>query len=215
MPVGLLPFTDPIQAIFNILLAIPTGIDDALSELTGNPTFRPLGTAVVTSPFGVGGPALPDPPPPLTTSVMTMSTPPVVDTNTAEQEQDAAAVALLSAGAIEPGTDLVGGDIGESEPDESGTTEGSVESATVEDSGDLVAAESTPTEKSAEKKSADTLRANTPSLTQRDRPKVRGPVEFDSQEKKAVPSPGQPGQGETTTSEPESTPDDAASPAAA
>jgi hypothetical protein len=60
--VGLLPFRDPIQTAINLLKAIPTGIDDALAEAAGNPSFRPLGTAPVTSPFGVGGPQLPAPP---------------------------------------------------------------------------------------------------------------------------------------------------------
>ncbi|HEX2214643.1 MAG TPA: PE-PPE domain-containing protein, partial [Mycobacterium sp.] len=55
----LLPFHNPVQTILNILRAIPTGIDDALAEATGDPTFRPLGTSPSTSPFGVGGPDLP------------------------------------------------------------------------------------------------------------------------------------------------------------
>ncbi len=61
-PVSLLPFRDPVKAIINILVAIPTAIDDAIAEATNDPSFRPLGTAPVTSPFGVGGPELPDPP---------------------------------------------------------------------------------------------------------------------------------------------------------
>ena len=60
--VGLLPFRNPVQAIVNIIKAIPVGIDDAIAEATGDPTNRPLGTDPVTSPFGVGGPELPDPP---------------------------------------------------------------------------------------------------------------------------------------------------------
>jgi hypothetical protein len=64
VPVSLLPFAgNPLTALGNILLAVPTGVDDALAEVANDPTFRPLGTAPVTSPFGVGGPALPDPPP--------------------------------------------------------------------------------------------------------------------------------------------------------
>ena len=60
--VSLLPFHDPIRTVINILVAIPTGIDDGLAEFTGDPDFRPLGTAPVTSPYGVGGPELPAPP---------------------------------------------------------------------------------------------------------------------------------------------------------
>jgi hypothetical protein len=64
--VGLLPFRNPVQAIVNIIRAIPVGIDDAIAEATGDPANRPLGTDEVTSPFGVGGPDLP-PAPPATT----------------------------------------------------------------------------------------------------------------------------------------------------
>ena len=59
---GLLPFRNPVQAIVNILRAIPVGVDDAIAEASGNPDNRPLGTDPVTSPFGVGGPELPAPP---------------------------------------------------------------------------------------------------------------------------------------------------------
>lgn len=64
IPTGmsLLPFLNPVQAIVNIITAIPVGVDDALAETVGDPTFRPLGTQPVTSPFGVGGPNLPEPP---------------------------------------------------------------------------------------------------------------------------------------------------------
>ncbi|OBI71833.1 PE-PPE domain-containing protein [Mycobacterium sp. E740] len=57
--VGLLPFRNPIQTALNLVASIPTGIDDALAETAGDPTFRPLGTHPTTSPFGVGGPQLP------------------------------------------------------------------------------------------------------------------------------------------------------------
>ena len=130
VPVGLLPFTNPIQAIINILLAIPTGIDDAIAEFSNNPAFRPLGTAVVTSPFGVGGPALPDPPPPaVTTTATSTSTPAVVDSTT---EQDTTDVAPVNAFARTSGGDPVDGDLGEPEQGEPDTAEGMV---AVEDSG--------------------------------------------------------------------------------
>jgi hypothetical protein len=60
--VGLLPFRDPISTLINFVIAIPTGLDDAIAEATGDPAFRPFGTKPVTSPFGVGGPELPAPP---------------------------------------------------------------------------------------------------------------------------------------------------------
>ncbi|MGE2723443.1 PE-PPE domain-containing protein [Mycolicibacterium pulveris] len=64
IPTGfsLLPFQDPLRTVYNIVVAIPVGIDDALAEAVGDPSFRPLGTEPVTSPFGVGGPELPEPP---------------------------------------------------------------------------------------------------------------------------------------------------------
>ncbi|MGV0793636.1 PE-PPE domain-containing protein [Mycolicibacterium sp. XJ1819] len=60
--VGLLPLHDPLGTLLNVLIAVPTGIDDAIAEATNDPANRPLGTAPVTGPFGVGGPDLPEPP---------------------------------------------------------------------------------------------------------------------------------------------------------
>ena len=68
-PARLISFTNPIEDLVNFVVAIPTGIDDAIAEAANDPTSRPLGTAAVTSPFGVGGPDLPDPPPGVTPSL--------------------------------------------------------------------------------------------------------------------------------------------------
>ncbi|KUI20237.1 hypothetical protein AU193_16965 [Mycobacterium sp. GA-1285] len=57
--VGLLPFRNPIKTAINLVKSIPTGLDDGIEEVSGS---RPLGTEKTTSPFGVGGPELPDPP---------------------------------------------------------------------------------------------------------------------------------------------------------
>jgi hypothetical protein len=98
VPVSLLPFAgNPLQAILNILVAIPTGVDDALAEVTNDPTFRPLGTEPVTSPFGVGGPALPDPPPATTTAIAVSTSPaqddaPASDLSEADSEDSDSAV---------------------------------------------------------------------------------------------------------------------------
>ncbi|MFV9633131.1 PE-PPE domain-containing protein [Mycobacterium neumannii] len=54
--VGLLPFRNPITTAINLVKSIPTGLDDAIEEVSGD---RPLGTEETTSPFGVGGPELP------------------------------------------------------------------------------------------------------------------------------------------------------------
>ncbi|WP_260760055.1 PE-PPE domain-containing protein [Mycobacterium sp. SMC-4] len=47
---------DLFRTAINFAIAIPTGWDDAISYLTGDPDLRPFGTAPVTSPYGVGGP---------------------------------------------------------------------------------------------------------------------------------------------------------------
>jgi PE-PPE domain len=53
----LIPIGDPIGLIGNTLGAIPVGIDDTFQQATGpGSTLRPLGTADVYRPFGVGGP---------------------------------------------------------------------------------------------------------------------------------------------------------------
>jgi hypothetical protein len=52
-PAQLLPIADPVKTAFNFALAIPTGLDDALSDLG---LGRPFGTTRATSPYGVGGP---------------------------------------------------------------------------------------------------------------------------------------------------------------
>jgi hypothetical protein len=56
-PVGfqIIP-SNPIGLIGNTLGAIPVGVDDTVAQASGDPTNRPLGTANVYRPFGVGGP---------------------------------------------------------------------------------------------------------------------------------------------------------------
>ena len=44
-----------IKTAVNFVVAIPTGWDNAIAEITGNPANRPFGTAV-PGPYGVGGP---------------------------------------------------------------------------------------------------------------------------------------------------------------
>lgn len=44
------------RAAVDFAVAIPTGWDDAISYLTGDPDCRPFHTKVPTSPYGVGGP---------------------------------------------------------------------------------------------------------------------------------------------------------------
>lgn len=50
---------NPIAKVVNLAVSIPTGIDNGIQDVTGT---RPLGTTRPTSPFGVGGPELPQAP---------------------------------------------------------------------------------------------------------------------------------------------------------
>jgi PE-PPE domain len=57
VPFQLSPVGNPIALVGNMLGAIPVGIDDTVQQATGpGSTLRPLGTANVYRPFGVGGP---------------------------------------------------------------------------------------------------------------------------------------------------------------
>ncbi|HEX3289499.1 MAG TPA: PE-PPE domain-containing protein [Mycobacterium sp.] len=52
----IIPIGNPVALVGNMLGAVPVGIDDTVAQATGDPTNRPLGTANVYRPFGVGGP---------------------------------------------------------------------------------------------------------------------------------------------------------------
>ena len=54
VPFELSPIGNPVNLVGNMLGAIPVGIDDTVQQAGGG--FRPLGTADVYRPFGVGGP---------------------------------------------------------------------------------------------------------------------------------------------------------------
>jgi hypothetical protein len=56
VPFELSPIGNPVALVGNMLGAIPVGIDDTVQQATGpGSTLRPLGTADVYRPFGVGG----------------------------------------------------------------------------------------------------------------------------------------------------------------
>ena len=150
--VSLLPFHDPIRTAFNIIVAIPTGIDDALAEATGDPNFRPLGTTPVTSPYGVGGPDLPAPP-------------------AAEQTTQ---TATRNAPAGDDGA------TGETVPDDA--------------TADRQVRDDAPADDEADEASDEP-----------ERPKVRGPISFDSREQDDPRTTEQPDSFETPTDDPDRT----------
>jgi hypothetical protein len=185
--VGLLPFRDPVQAIVNIVKAIPVGIDDAIAEASGDENNRPLGTDPVTSPFGVGGSELPDP-------------------ASADGDENSMVSSRLG---DDPGHGALEGESGEEQVDEGQV----IEAGALEEEG------------------ADNLDATTPRVGPRPvtrvgeqirntldsirLPKIRGPIRFDSQRDTTPSSPATPGDNNTAPDAPDSTPAEAASPAAA
>ena len=54
-PANYLYFPDPIKTLVNLAVAIPTGWDDTIADLSGDPYNRPFGTLPVP-PYGIGGP---------------------------------------------------------------------------------------------------------------------------------------------------------------
>ena len=199
--VGLLPFRDPVQAIVNIIKAIPVGIDDAIAEATGDEDNRPLGTDPVTSPFGVGGPELPDPPSAGDPNLMFSS----------RKGEDPATHEEIPEEVI-PEEGIVEENLGNSEEQ---IAAGNV----IE--GDVIEQEVTEGE-GTEKSEVTTPRIGTKPLARlgklRDAldsirlPKIRGPIRFGPQRDAKPPSAAQSGTGEnqTTTSEPDSTPSEPA-----
>lgn len=50
-------FPNPISTLVNLVVAIPTGLDNLISTIVGNPDVRPFGTTA-PGPYGVGAPAV-------------------------------------------------------------------------------------------------------------------------------------------------------------
>lgn len=91
---GLIPVVNPITGLTNLVIAIPTGLDDGLAEAATDPNFRPLGTKPVKSPYGVGGEELGPPlgaSEPETTALRTTSTEATDPSNGAPAEDAAVA----------------------------------------------------------------------------------------------------------------------------
>ena len=197
--VGLLPFRNPVQAIVNILKAIPVGVDDAIAEASGDPDNRPLGTDPVTSPFGVGGPELPAPPA-ADNNANQMFSSRLADDPAAHQ--DIPEVVGPQEGTVEetPADNV-----------EQGDAAGSGEEEVIED-------QVSPGQ-GTQKLESTTPRVSPKPVTRFGEqirsaldkirlPKIRGPIRFDSQRDAKPPSAAQPGTGgnQTTTGEQDSAP---------
>lgn len=195
--VGLLPFRDPVQAIVNIIKAIPVGIDDAIAEATNDPLNRPLGTDPVTGPFGVGGPELPDSPSAGDTNSMFSSR---KGEDPAAHEEIPEEV-LPEEGAIEE-------NLGDNAAQLPAT--GDVQEEVIEDQGNETPETTTPR---ATTKPVTRFGEQVRSAMDKIRlPKIRGPIRLGSQNAKpsSATQPGDDDEGETKPSEPDSAPSDAA-----
>jgi hypothetical protein len=195
--VGLLPFTNPVQAIVNMIKAIPVGVDDAIAEASRDPDNRPLGTAPVTSPFGVGGPELPERPAAEGGSNLSRSAL-VGDTSAVEADITEAVVPEEDTGETEQ---IPAGDVLVDEEEESEGTGGTQKLEST-----------TPRATTKPRTPLGTLRGVLDGFRL---PKIRGPIRFDSQREAKTPSPTLAGDRQTATSEPDSTQKDAGGEAAA
>ncbi|MGX9787660.1 PE-PPE domain-containing protein [Mycobacterium sp. MMS18-G62] len=197
-PASILPIGNPIALALNLLASIPVGIDDALQELG---VGRALGTTPA-GPFGVGGPALP--PAPTATTTTTTTTMSTLSAPAVEQDNTETATPQVNS--------LTSGRV--SEPTATATpTAGNnsdVKPTSVEPTATATpSASPTPTAKPTASTSTPETKT-TPAATEPDPPKVRGPIEFDSQKTQAQtpssPSGGQqPAGSEPSTGTAEST----------
>ncbi|HKP40588.1 PE-PPE domain-containing protein [Mycobacterium sp.] len=194
-PASILPIGNPIALALHLLASIPVGIDDALQELG---IGRALGTTPA-GPFGVGGPALPPAPTATTTTTTTTTTMSTLSAPAVEQGGTESAAphvnSLTSRSTSEPTATTA--------PTTSNNTD--VKPASVEPTATATPSASptaTPTQTAKPQVNATTPETkSTPSATEPDRPKVRGPIEFDSQ-KHQTESPSSPSGQQASGSEP-------------
>ncbi|OBG17485.1 hypothetical protein A5765_06185 [Mycolicibacterium celeriflavum] len=188
--VGLLPFRNPIQTALNLVAAIPTGIDDALAEIAGDPTFRPLGTQPTSSPFGIGGPDLPSAPEESDMRV-SMSWSAAGDDEVDESVSDNRQTPVDE---FEPAPDALGQDVTGDKPldivekpvdtIEEKPLDRVEEKTTLDEDETPVDEEEVVDQTGDEEAQDDLLKTEKPVVgTKPDDPKVRGPIEFDSQNK--------------------------------
>ncbi len=147
---SLKPFKDPSALLVRVLRAIPVGIDDGLEEAG---LGRALGTTPA-GPFGIDGPPLPA----ASSGASTLSAPEVGDNDESTARQ---AQSLESVEQTEEVTELDNTTSNETETETE--TETTDEQSEADEQADTTTPEST-----------------TPRITRPERPKVRGPIQFDS-----------------------------------
>ncbi|GAT08335.1 PE-PPE domain-containing protein [Mycolicibacterium novocastrense] len=179
--VGLLPFRNPIRTAINLVQSIPTGLDDGIEEITGD---RPLGTEETTSPFGVGGPELPDPPE--DTAARTMSW---ARSGNADLDEGNVVENLPPTSELEPSGGQVEQDplgqqpiqvIANPTPPRSEATTKQPEEVVVEERIDATGAEKAGNGALTGKAPRVGLKPALPKLNLPKLPKLRGPIGFDS-----------------------------------
>jgi hypothetical protein len=148
----LLPSVDPVTFVVNLAASIAVGIDDGLQEAG---LGRALGTEDVFRPFGVGGPTYP--------------TPPTADVQTEPLDAEPAAAAA----ALAPASPAGGS---EAQAPETVAVTDAAATVTSQQDEDVTGKDPAP---AAEPAGTDTD-ASIPEATKPDRPKVRGPIEFDT-----------------------------------
>ncbi len=171
---SLLPHVNPITLVVNLIRSIPVGIDNALEELG---VGRLLGTTP-SGPYGVGGPPLPAPPVTAMSNVSALSAP-----SPAKRVAPEADSLTVNGRSAEPAT---------------------ADAVTRKDSNEAKTESAQPdtTPSVPEPKVKPTTPDTKPDTTEKhtDKPKVRGPIEFDSH-KTLTESPSTPSGEEPTTAE--------------
>jgi hypothetical protein len=202
LPMSILPIGNPIGLVVNLVLSIPVAIDNALQDLG---VGRVLGTTR-PGPFGVGGPPLPDPP----VSTMNVSAlsaqEPVVQKNDTESVAPQAKSLTISAAASPAAESANPPEKPKPAPEPDSLHQNGITTVTVKaNNTNTTTTTTTPSESTTGQAEPTTpVTTKTPASAEPERPKVRGPIEFDGP-KKPKESPSTPAGEHTTTAEPGTT----------
>jgi hypothetical protein len=221
VPVGLsiLPVGNPIAVVINLLRSIPVGFDDMMQ---GFGLGRPLGTTPA-GPFGVGGPSLPKPPPPAINALDGPAAAGAVDT--AETSRLSQPVELNARRSVKSAVPEAESPISGSPVEtELAPQAAEISAGTTEEQAE-VRAELQPqvtggeTAQNGVENTETTVKPVEPvgnpgvkrklSATDPDRPKVRGPIQFEGPNGSDVPSsPGKPSGQASEGEKPDGSADD-------